>query len=267
MKRKGFLVMDFITSDGIRLNYQKYGEGDPIVFVHGFSGNQAIWTEQIDYFTNQGFQVITYDQRNHGISQKDPNLKDVDVLVLDLKELIQGLCEQKAILVGHSMGAAIGYGFAAKNAELISHFIAIDESPKMIEDDEWHYGFMHATRADYRQKIMQLPHLKQTLHGVTSKVRNAVKNVQHEFPFDWDLNQRLLIDHARRDWRPELSSLRVPTLLMTAAESPFYDGEYAKIMQKTDPNYLNSVTIEQTGHCIMAEQPVEFNEIVLDFIK
>ena len=137
--------MGFQTSDKMRLNYHKYGKGQPLVFIHGYSGYQEIWTMQIDFFVNHGYQVITYDQRNHGASQFDPNLTDFNVLIRDLKELIIGLKLDQPILIGHSMGAAVVYGFIGKYASMIKAAVAVDESPKMIGTPDFPYGFMNAT--------------------------------------------------------------------------------------------------------------------------
>lgn len=259
--------MDFITSDGIRLNYQEYGNGMPIIFVHGFSGCQEIWTEQIDFFVEHGFRVITYDQRNHGASQIDENLSDIFVLVRDLKELIEHLCKQNPIIVGHSMGASVAYGILGQYQNLVKAVVAVDQSPKMVEDDEWHYGFMHATRTNCRAKAEQLPHIRQTLHGVTDKTRQKVKNAQRQFPFDWQLNKKLLYSHVRVDWRKDIVNANVPVLLITANQSPFYDGRYADVMCQENPKFVSHIAIDQTGHCVMAEQPTEFNQDVLSFIK
>ena len=56
----------FKTNDGVALDYHIYGEGQPIVLIAGYSGNQATWSSQIKALVSAGMQVITYDRRNHG---------------------------------------------------------------------------------------------------------------------------------------------------------------------------------------------------------
>lgn len=258
--------MDFQTSDKMRLNYHKYGKGQPLVFIHGYSGYQEIWTMQIDFFVNHGYQVITYDQRNHGASQFDPNLTDFNVLIRDLKELIIGLKLDQPILIGHSMGAAVVYGFIGKYASMIKAAVAVDESPKMIGTPDFPYGFMNATRINYKEKLAQLGKVRETLHGVAPKCRQAVKNARAQFPFNWEGNQKLLYGHVHEDWRQNLINATLPVLLVTANQSPFYNGKWADVMVKQNPKYLKHVAIDQSGHCVMAEQPAEFNQTVLKFI-
>lgn len=260
--------MEFTTNDGIQLNYQSYGNGQPVVFIHGFGGYQEIWTMQIKDFVDHGFNVITYDQRNHGASQFDSNLTKIDRLIYDLKNLIDGLHLQDVVLVGHSMGASVIYGFFDKNLdENVCAAVAVDQSPKMIGNAAWPYGFMNATRANYQEKLQELPHIRETLNGVKQKCRERVKIAQQQFPFDWSACNLLLLDHARQDWRKAVTSMKNPLLLMTANQSPFFDGAFADVMCTENQSYLSHIAVNQTGHCIMAEQPDKFNQTVQDFIN
>lgn len=103
--------MDYQTSDGVQLNYQVAGSGQPVVLIHGFGGYQQIWCLQVPELVKQGYQVISYDQRNHGASGHTPGLDSIDRLIDDLHELLVGLKVDWPFLIGHSMGAAEIYGF------------------------------------------------------------------------------------------------------------------------------------------------------------
>lgn len=103
--------MDFQTSDGVQLNYQVQGTGQPVVLIHGFGGYQQIWCLQVPELLANGYQVVSYDQRNHGASGHTAGLASVDRLIADLHELLVGLNIERPFLIGHSMGAAEIYGF------------------------------------------------------------------------------------------------------------------------------------------------------------
>lgn len=262
------LKLDFETSDKIRLNYQIYGKGAPIVFIHGFSGYQEIWTMQLDYFVKRGFQVITYDQRNHGASQTDFKLNNMNRLIKDLKELIDYLQLKRPVLVGHSMGGSVIYGFLKKYMNYtLTGAVSVDESPKMIGNKSWPYGFMNAMRFNYRLKLKEFPNVKETLNGICNKCRQRVRVAQQQFPFDWKINEALLLNHVRRDWRDSIINTKTALLLLTANQSPFYDGHYADVMHDKNPQYVHHIPVDQSGHCIMAEQPDKFNQVVSGFIS
>ncbi|MCT2875363.1 alpha/beta fold hydrolase [Limosilactobacillus fermentum] len=96
--------MNLTTDDGVRLNYQQTGRGPSLIFLHGFGGYQQVWARQVDYFSSRGYQVTTYDQRNHGASQFDPNLTSIHRLSQDLKNVLSLPNIQEPVLIGRSYG-------------------------------------------------------------------------------------------------------------------------------------------------------------------
>ena len=57
----------YIQLDGARLYYETAGEGDPLVFVHGFTLNARMWDDQWDAFASD-YKVVRYDARGFGRS-------------------------------------------------------------------------------------------------------------------------------------------------------------------------------------------------------
>lgn len=257
--------MEIITRDGKKLNYYVQGSGQPIIFIHGFGGYQQIWTDQIDFFDQQGYQVITYDQRNHGASYRESQLDRFDILIDDLKDLLDTLQVDNPILVGHSMGASVIYGFTSKYSNYpLSKVITVDQSPKMLNTPSWKYGYMDITRANYKLRLKM--HNKETLNGIDDNVFWKLKVAKEQFPFVKDDNLELLYDHARKDWRDSLINCKVPMLLVTANQSPYFDGKFADEFVYKNAN-ISHVAIDQSGHVVMAEQPDTFNQELLNYIK
>lgn len=259
--------MDFQTSDGVELNYQVEGSGQPVVLIHGFGGYQQIWCLQVPELVKQGYQVITYDQRNHGASGHTPGLDSLDRLIADLHELLVGLKLERPFLIGHSMGAAEIYGFIKQYPDFpLRGAIAIDQSPKMLNTPRWHYGYMDITRASYRLKLKQHGNVRETLNGVPKKVLDHLAPVKEMFPFVRADNLPLLYDHAKKDWRVAIERAKVPLLLVTANQSPYFDGAFADVMMQANPGFVSHASVDQTGHVVMAEQAAKFNEIMNQFL-
>ncbi|MDO4903655.1 MAG: alpha/beta hydrolase [Limosilactobacillus sp.] len=260
--------MQFQTSDGVNLNYQIEGSGQPVVLIHGFGGYQQVWCLQVPELIDHGYQVIRYDQRNHGASGHTPDFDSIDRLIDDLHELLVGLDIKNPFLIGHSMGAAEIYGFIKKYPNFpIRGAIAIDQSPKMLNTPHWHYGYMDVTRASYRLKLKEHGNVRETLNGVPAKVIDQLAPAKEMFPFVRADNLPLLYDHAKQDWRSAIESARVPLLLVTANQSPYFNGEFAKVMVQNNPEYVSTAAVDQSGHVIMAEQSSEFNRIMLGFLS
>lgn len=88
----------------IKLAYQDFGEGQPILFIHGWPLSQRMWEHQISFFVNAGYRVITYDRRGFGESDQPWNGYDYDTFASDLNDVINSLSLENIILVGFSMG-------------------------------------------------------------------------------------------------------------------------------------------------------------------
>lgn len=257
--------MNLTTDDGVCLNYQQTGGGPSLIFLHGFGGYQQVWARQVDYFSSRGYQVTTYDQRNHGASQFDPNLTSIHRLSQDLKNVLSLPNIQEPVLIGHSMGVSVIYDFLRQYPDYpLAGVVAVDQSPKLINTPSWPYGYMQVTRTNYRQGLLH-PRCSETLNGIDPYVFDLLKVARQQYPFNRDANQELVADVARQDYRSTLAKTKVPTLLVTANQSPFYRGKYAQVAK--DNPVISHVAINQGGHVIMAEKVGAFNQVVEDFLK
>ena len=92
------------TKDGTQIYYKDWGEGQPIVFSHGWPLSADDWDTQMMFFLNHGYRVIAHDRRGHGRSSQTGDGHDMDHYADDLAELTAHLDLKNAIHVGHSTG-------------------------------------------------------------------------------------------------------------------------------------------------------------------
>lgn len=126
---------------------------------------------------------------------------------------------------------------------------------------------MDITRASYRLKLREHGNVRETLNGVPKQVLDKLAPEKAMFPFVRAENLPLLYDHAKKDWRSAIEGARIPLLLVTANQSPFFDGRFADVMQAANPDYVSRQAIDQTGHVVMAEQAGSFNQVMDEFLK
>lgn len=102
---RGHTAMSTIrTKDGTQLFYKDWGQGQPVVFSHGWPLTGDAWDAQMLFLGMQGYRVIAHDRRSHGRSDQTWNGNDMDTYADDLSQLIEHLDLHKAVLVGHSTG-------------------------------------------------------------------------------------------------------------------------------------------------------------------
>lgn len=111
---------DHILVAGKKVITMSFGEGEPVILSHGWSGRGTQFWKFIEVFTSNGFQVITYDAPAHGQSTGR------ETSVIEFAEVIRQLSDKykPEILIGHSLGGvasllAITQGVSVKNLVMI----------------------------------------------------------------------------------------------------------------------------------------------------
>src|SRR5438067_3967433 len=126
------------TRDGVEIFYKDWGEGQPIVFSHGWPLSADDWDAQMVFFLDRGYRVIAHDRRGHGRSTQTVTGNEMDTYAADVNELVEKLDLRDVVHIGHSTGggevaryvAQYGKGRVAK-AVLISAV-----PPVMVKSDK-----------------------------------------------------------------------------------------------------------------------------------
>ena len=105
------------TKDGTEIYYKDWGEGQPIVFSHGWPLSADDWDTQMLFFLKHGYRVIAHDRRGHGRSSQTSDGHDMDHYADDLAELTAHLDLKDAIHVGHSTGGGEVVRYLGRHGE------------------------------------------------------------------------------------------------------------------------------------------------------
>jgi non-heme chloroperoxidase len=110
--------MAFVTTrDGTQIFYKDWGQGQPIVFSHGWPLSADDWDAQMMFSLNHGYRVIAHDRRGHGRSAQVPTGHDMDHYADDLAAVVEHLDLGNAIHVGHSTGGGEVLHYLARHGE------------------------------------------------------------------------------------------------------------------------------------------------------
>jgi non-heme chloroperoxidase len=92
------------TKDGVQIFYKDWGQGQPVVFHHGWPLSSDDWDTQMLFFVQHGYRVIGIDRRGHGRSSQVSNGHDMDHYAADAAAVVEHLELRNAIHIGHSTG-------------------------------------------------------------------------------------------------------------------------------------------------------------------
>ncbi|MFN8643981.1 MAG: alpha/beta fold hydrolase [Candidatus Binatia bacterium] len=124
------------THDGIRLYYEAYGAGEPLLLVHGNGGSIADLGAQIAYFSRH-YRVIAMDSRDHGRSDDGPGPLTYEAMSDDLAALLDHLAVGRADVLGWSDGGIEALLLGMRHPTQVRKIIAVSANltPDAIDPD------------------------------------------------------------------------------------------------------------------------------------
>ena len=99
-----YLTVGSEKGKDINISYADFGEGKPIILIHGWPLSHRMWEKQIAALTTAGYRVIAYDRRGFGESYKPWGGYEYDTFAADLNAVITSLDLSEVTLIGFSMG-------------------------------------------------------------------------------------------------------------------------------------------------------------------
>ena len=249
------------------LHYKEIGEGKPLVILHGLFGTSDNWQTHAKKL-GEYYRVILVDQRNHGHSPWSEDFT-YEHLADDLERLILHLGIDQFTLIGHSMGGKTAMYYSQKYPNRLEKMVVVDIGIKRYP--------MHHNEIIKGIKSIDLS---------TIESRSAAEQAMLPFVDSYGVRQFLLknlywIEKGKLAWRMNVDVLEremeeilapiptievwTPTLFLRGAMSNYILDEDWDAIEEIFPD-ATLETIENAGHWVHSEQPVEFIEKVLGFI-
>ncbi|MBX3027582.1 alpha/beta fold hydrolase [bacterium] len=223
------------THDGVKLYYETYGTGEPLLLLHGNGGSIADLGAQIDYFRRH-YRVIAMDSRDHGLSDDGPDPLTYEDMTDDLAALLDRLRIRKANVIGWSDGGIEALLLAIRHPKRVRKIVAVSANltPDAIDPDAI------ATLREMVDSISDAE--RQTAAG-----RRALTLT------------RLMLDEPHIDLTA-LEAIRAPTLVL-ASDHDVIVGEHTVAIHRHLPNSQLAIFPDAT-HSVPMDNPALFNATV-----
>ncbi|MDC1450826.1 alpha/beta fold hydrolase [Vicingaceae bacterium] len=253
----------------MKLNYKRLGTGKPLIVLHGLFGSLDNWMTLAKKWSND-FEIFLVDQRNHGQSPHS-NEFSYPLMADDLKELMDKLELESAILLGHSMGGKTVMEFSMKYPEMVEKLIVVDIAP--VSYNVHHHTIIDALRsvplADISSRKEAENILSQHIKDVGTR-QFLLKNLywQDQGKLAWRFNLEVLAGEILpiSEYANMKGSFQKETLFITGSKSDYILPEYGSNIKSKFPKY-ELESISGAGHWVHAEKMDEFSQVVMNFLK
>lgn len=126
------------TKDGTEIYYKDWGQGQPIVFHHGWPLSSDDWDAQMLFFLQHGYRVIAHDRRGHGRSTQTSSGHDMDTYAADAAAVVEALDLRNAVHIGHSTGGGEVARYVARygKGRVAKAILVSSVPPLMLKTDK-----------------------------------------------------------------------------------------------------------------------------------
>jgi len=259
--------MPYANLGQFRMYYEGAGEGETLVFLHGFTLDRRMWRPQVECFRDK-YQVITPDARGHGLSDAPLTGYSRADRVQDLAGLVDNLNIESFHLAGLSMGGSTAIGYALEHQERLKSLTLVStgaagysvgkkiscldrlakEKGAAAALEEWKSWSLGWYRDDQKE-------LREFLNTMMSEFSGATWRdpMRGKYPREDDLSR--------------VDGITVPTAIFAGAR----DKVFATLAEQLHSLIPNSrlIIYENSGHMLSLEQSMRFNtdlEVLLEGI-
>ena len=261
------------------LYYRKYGQGPPLIILHGLYGDSSNWIT-IARHLEKKYTVYVPDMRNHG---RSPHSTAHDYISMsnDINEFSAKRSLQKISLLGHSMGGKTAMTFSVLNPEKVAALIIADITPFSRSDQGDTIPRFHQKVLDtlLNTDISSYSERASIEKIITEKIGDArttaflLKNLYRaeNGSYRWRLNARSLYDNLNELMGPIPADVTsevtgFPVLFIKGSDSGYLPGSHFPDISNLFPAAEFKI-IEGAGHWLHAEKPDEFTESVQAFLE
>lgn len=276
------LVKDHALINGTRIANGTFGDGDPVVLIHGTPSSSFIWRNVVPELTAAGYRVLVFDLLGYGLSER-PSDPEVDTSVTGQVPILEGVLDLWGVddlhIIAHDIGGGVAQRFALQSPQRVRSLTMID----VVSFDSWPSERTHqqmqagleslikASDADHRA------HFRDWLYSaVQNKQRLADTSLETYLDFiSGPIGQGSLFQHQVRHYAPdhtndvaprygELGAL--PVQLIWGADDAWQVVDWAHKLHAAIPGSELHV-LEDCGHFAMEDQPERISALLVDFLK
>jgi pimeloyl-ACP methyl ester carboxylesterase len=263
--------MPTVKANGIDLHYEAHGRGEPLLLIAGLGATCELWDNQVPLLARE-FQVITFDNRGAGRSDKPQEPYSMALFADDTAGLMDVLGLDSAFVYGESMGGLIGQEFGARHPQRARALVlgcttfggpnSVPLSPEAASTLSSLAFVPTEAGLEPALKVFFSPLFLE--RNRDEAVRRMRSYLDHRPPAD--AYGRQLAACLTFDFYDRLAQIQAPTLVINGEDDTLIPSENSRIMAERIPD-AELVLFPKAGHFYFAELPEESARTVTEFLR
>ena len=253
----------------MRIHFETSGEGPPLLFIPGLGTDLTCWDFQVPDLA-RGFQVIRVDNRGVGRSPAPPGPYTCQEMASDLVPVLDQLEVPAAVVIGHSMGAAVAAELALADPGRVAGLVLVGgtarlEARALAVLQSW-LGWLQAglSRDAFARSFLPWV-LSRRFFESPLAVQEAVRLfVESPWPQGPEAYASQLAACRAFDTSARLDRIEAPTLVISGSEDLVTPPDQGRALAQAIPG-ARYVEMPGLAHACMGEGAAAFNALVRDF--
>ena len=245
-----------IEEKRIYYNIKKSGSNRAIIFVHGSGGTSNTWKNQVKL--DIGYDILSFDLPSHGKTSEYLELS-LDLYVDILNRIIRSLKYEEVVLCGHSLGGAIVQSYYYSFPQRVKALILIGTGGRLRVSPV----ILDGLKSNYDEYLKALPSgdfNRRTSVDIIDDYIKETSTVGANVTFaDFSICDTF-------DTIEKTSSINIPCLIIVGKDDKLTPIKYSEFFHNKIENSDLHI-IDDAGHMVMLEKPIEVNQAIKDFIN
>jgi len=255
--------------NSLRIDYEMYGKGDDVLFIHGFPFSKEMWKPQVEALRDT-HRVIVYDVRGHGGSDVGDGQYSIEYFVDDVLGLLDHLGSRNVTAVGLSMGGYIVLRAVERNPDRFRALVLCDTRSEADSNEGKIKRAQHALAVKrdgaeaFARDFVKAVFYEKTAGTNPQAVQSIRETIGRTSPVA--IAGTLLALAARTDTTSFLPTIKIPTLILVGQHDNVTPPSASQAMRERIPGAEMHV-IPDAAHMSNLENPEEFNRHLRKFLQ
>ena len=266
--------MPLIKAGNLNLNYDIFGDGEPLLLIMGFGMSGAGWLPSLPFFA--GFKSIYFDNRGTGLSDKPDGIYTVEAMADDASNLLKALGIAKAKVFGVSMGGMIAQELTLRHPEQVTKVVlgctmaggttAKMASPEIVERLMTANKIMAAEPEKAFDLLMPALMPAEFVAAHPELKQMMVAGAKMMPPTPPETSDRAMAGIQTFNAYDRLGQIKCPVLIVHGDKDVLVPAENANVIKSRIPQ-AEMYIIPGAGHAFQASDPIGIHQKIVEWLR